>query len=47
LGSTSRIVLIDGQRLAHLMIDHDIGVATSRTYAIKRVEDEYFNDEDV
>jgi restriction system protein len=42
-----RIVLIDGQRLAHLMIDHDIGVATSRTYAIKRVEDEYFNDEDV
>jgi restriction system protein len=41
-----KIVLIDGQQLAHLMIDHDIGVATSRIYAIKRIEDDYFSDDD-
>jgi restriction system protein len=37
-----RIVLIDGRQLAELMIDHDIGVATSRTYTIKRLDLDYF-----
>jgi restriction system protein len=42
-----KIVLIDGQQLAHLMIDHDIGVATSRTYALKRIDLDYFDDEEI
>jgi restriction system protein len=37
-----KIVLIDGKRLAELMIDHDIGVATSRAYTVKRVDLDYF-----
>lgn len=37
-----RIVLIDGRQLAELMIDHDIGVATARTYIIKRLDLDYF-----
>ena len=38
----TRIVLIDGQELAQLMIDHGVGVATVTTYAVKRVDAEYF-----
>jgi restriction system protein len=36
------VVLIDGQELAQLMIDHDIGVSTVATYQVKRVDSEYF-----
>ena len=32
-----RIVLIDGRRLAQLMIEHDVGVATSRAYVVKKL----------
>jgi restriction system protein len=41
-----KIVLIDGERLAELMIDHNIGVAVSRTFVVKRVDLDYFLDED-
>jgi restriction system protein len=37
-----KIVLLDGRQLAELMIDHDIGVATARTYTIKRLDLDYF-----
>ncbi len=37
-----KIVLIDGTRLAQLMIDHDIGVTTARTYTVKRLDSDYF-----
>ncbi|WP_395753779.1 restriction endonuclease [Prosthecobacter sp.] len=39
-----KIILIDGQRLAELMIEHGIGVSTVRTIAIKRVDSDYFED---
>jgi restriction system protein len=35
-------VLIDGQQLAQLMIDYDVGVASSRTYTIKKIDSDYF-----
>ncbi len=41
----SRIVLIDGNLLAQLMIDYDVGVATVASYALKRVDSDYFNEE--
>lgn len=41
-----RIILIDGQRLAELMIDYDVGVATSRTYAVKKIDSDYFAETD-
>jgi restriction system protein len=40
-----RIVLIDGRRLAQLMIDHDIGVATARAYVLKKLDLDYFDEE--
>jgi len=39
-----KIVLIDGQQLAQLMIDYDVGVATSRSYTIKKIDSDYFVD---
>lgn len=44
-GISTRIVLIDGQRLAEMMIDHDVGVSAEATYTIKRVDSDYFGDE--
>jgi restriction system protein len=40
-----RIVLVDGQYLAQLMIDHGVGVADVATYHVKRVDADYFGDE--
>jgi restriction system protein len=36
--------LIDGPRLADLMIEHDIGVSTTRTIALKRIDTDYFEE---
>jgi restriction system protein len=41
----SKIVLIDGEQLAQLMIDHDVGVSTAATYQVKRIDSDYFNEE--
>jgi restriction endonuclease Mrr len=38
-------LLIDGQRLAELMIEHNIGVARAYNYEIKRVDSDYFDEE--
>lgn len=40
-----RIVLIDGQELAELMIDHGIGVTDIQTYTLKRIDSDYFEEE--
>jgi len=37
-----KIVLIDGQRLAELMIDYGVGVSTRETYVLKRADEDYF-----
>ena len=36
------IVLIDGQKLAHLMIENDFGVATKQTFSIKAIDSDTF-----
>lgn len=41
-----KIVLIDGIRLAELMIDHGIGVETARTYTVKKVDLDYFTEDE-
>ena len=41
---TQKIILIDGVRLAKLMIEHDIGVSTVRTVQLKRLDSDYFED---
>jgi len=40
-----RIVLIDGEQLAQLMIDHNVGVNEVVTYTVKKVDFDYFEDE--
>jgi restriction system protein len=40
-----RIVLIDGEELAQLMIDHGIGVSEIQTYTIHRIDSDYFSNE--
>jgi restriction system protein len=41
----AKVVLVDGREMAQLMMDHDIGVSTSETYKIKRVDSDYFEEE--
>lgn len=38
----TKIVLIDGEQLAELMIDFDLGVSTTNDYVIKRIDTDYF-----
>lgn len=40
----TKIILIDGTRLAKLMFDHGVGVATASTYEVKRIDSDYFTD---
>lgn len=39
-----KVVLIDGEQLAELMIEYDLGVAVAQTYLIKRVDNDYFDE---
>jgi restriction system protein len=38
----SKIVLIDGSRLAELMIEFGVAVATEATYTVKRIDNDFF-----
>ena len=40
-----KIVLIDGELLAQLMIDHNIGVAEVASYVVKKADLDYFGEE--
>lgn len=42
---TPRVILIDGERLAELMIDYNVGVAPRETYEVKGVDRDYFGDD--
>lgn len=44
-GIDIKIVLIDGQELAQLMIDNNIGVSTVSIYDIKKIDSDYFTDD--
>lgn len=41
----SKIVLIDGEQLWNLMIDFGIGVSTTATYEVKKIDNDYFSEE--
>lgn len=42
----AKIVLVDGKELTRLMIHYGVGVSTMHTYEIKRIDSDYFNDEE-
>jgi len=40
-----KIVLIDGEQLAQLMIEYNVGVAVEQTYTVKKIDLDYFEEE--
>lgn len=40
-----KVVLIDGQQLAELMIDFGVGVTSTVSYEVKRMDSDYFDEE--
>ncbi len=41
----TKIVLIDGEQLAELMIDFNLAISVSTTFEIKKIDNDYFGDE--
>jgi restriction system protein len=41
----TKIVLIDGEQLAQLMIDYNLGCTTQQTYELKKIDSDYFGEE--
>jgi len=41
----SKIVLIDGEQLAQLMIDHNLGASPMATYEVKKIDTDYFTEQ--
>lgn len=39
-----KIILIDGERLAALMIEHNIGVSRTHSYEVKHIDSDYFEE---
>ena len=43
--SQYKVVLIDGERLAQLMIEYNLGVSVAAVYEVKRIDNDFFADE--
>ncbi len=43
-GLHQKVILIDGRRLAELMIEHSIGVAEQHAYSVKKIDSDYFEE---
>jgi restriction system protein len=41
----TKIVLIDGEQLAQLMIDYNLGCTSQQTYEVKKLDSDYFGEE--
>jgi len=41
----TKLILVNGARLAELMIDHGVGVVSEATYELKRIDSDYFSEE--
>ena len=41
----TKVVLIDGRRLAELMIKHNVGCTPSQSFVVKRIDSDYFTEE--
>jgi restriction system protein len=38
----TKIIMIDGNQLANLMIEYNLGVSTQQSYEIKKLDSDYF-----
>ncbi len=43
---SQRVILLDGQILADLTIEHGVGVRTSRAIEFKRLDEDFFSEDD-
>lgn len=43
--TAQHIILVDGKKLTELMIEYGIGVSTQKAYLIKRIDSDYFSDD--
>jgi restriction system protein len=43
-GLHNKVILIDGRRLAELMIEHGIGVSEEHAYSVKKIDSDYFDE---
>ncbi len=41
-----KVVLIDGQKVAGLMLDHNVGVSRSKIYELKEVSNDFFDEDE-
>jgi restriction system protein len=41
----SKIILIDGDHLSRLMVEHNVGVSTVGQYEVKNLDSDYFDNE--
>ena len=44
LGGGLSLVLIDGERLARLMIKYRVGVQVARTYTVMKLDEDFFEE---
>ncbi len=44
-GIESRVILINGAQLGELMFEYGVGVSTVNSYAVKRIDSDFFDDE--
>ena len=43
---TAKIVLVDGRELAQLMIEYDFGVTARKTYELKAIDRDFFDEDE-
>ncbi len=43
-GLHNKVILVDGRRLAELMIEHGVGVAEEHAYSVKKIDSDYFDE---
>jgi restriction system protein len=43
---SQRVILIDGEKLADLMIEHNVGVRLNRAIEFKRLDEDFFAEDD-
>ena len=41
-----KVILIDGKKLTQYMIDFNLGTTTSTIYEIKKIDTDYFSEEE-
>jgi restriction system protein len=43
----NRVILVDGERLTELMFEYGLGVSPVKTFAVKRVDNDFFDEDEV